>query len=134
MQVRRTAGVLKRRSFTCGLRAHTGVEEVPRYEYKCKKCEKSFDVIHGVDDKVKDCKFCGSEVRRVFHPIGIVFKGSGFYATDSRKGDSKSHQPSREERETTESAPADKKEEKKEDNKDKKDKKDKKESAVKTAS
>jgi putative FmdB family regulatory protein len=57
---------------------------VPRYEYKCKKCDRSFEVIHGVNDKVDECTYCGEEVRRVFHPVGIVFKGSGFYATDSR--------------------------------------------------
>jgi len=62
---------------------------LPRYEYKCKKCDESFEVTHGIDDKVETCEKCGGEVRRVFHPLGIVFKGSGFYATDSKKPDNK---------------------------------------------
>lgn len=58
---------------------------MPRYEYKCKKCGENFDVVHGINDKVDSCVSCGGEVRRVFHPVGIVFKGSGFYATDAKK-------------------------------------------------
>lgn len=57
---------------------------MPRYEYKCKKCGRSFEVTHGISESVDSCEFCGGEVRRVFHPVGIVFKGSGFYSTDSR--------------------------------------------------
>jgi putative FmdB family regulatory protein len=62
---------------------------LPRYEYKCKKCDRNFEVTHGINDKVESCEECGGEVRRVFHPVGIVFKGSGFYATDSKKPDNK---------------------------------------------
>ena len=62
---------------------------MPRYEYKCKKCDESFEVTHGIGDKVETCEKCGGEVRRGFHPLGIVFKGSGFYATDSKKPDNK---------------------------------------------
>ena len=58
---------------------------MPRYEYKCKKCDKNFEVVHGINDSIKSCESCGGEVRRVFHPVGIVFKGSGFYATDAKK-------------------------------------------------
>lgn len=58
---------------------------MPRYEYKCKKCHKSFEAVHGIHDNVEKCEYCGGPVRRVFHPVGIVFKGSGFYATDSKK-------------------------------------------------
>ena len=58
--------------------------KVPRYEYKCKKCNKSFDVVHGIDETEEACEQCGGPVRRVFHPVGLVFKGPGFYATDSR--------------------------------------------------
>lgn len=60
---------------------------MPRYEYKCKKCDKSFEVVHGINENHEKCKYCGGPVRRVFHPVGIVFKGSGFYATDSRGKD-----------------------------------------------
>jgi len=66
---------------------------LPRYEYKCKKCDESFEVTHGINDTVEKCEKCGGEVRRVFHPVGIVFKGSGFYATDSRKPDNKPGKP-----------------------------------------
>ena len=59
--------------------------EMPTYEYKCKKCDKKFEVVHGINDSVDSCESCGGEVRRVFHPVGIVFKGSGFYATDAKK-------------------------------------------------
>ena len=66
---------------------------MPRYDYKCKKCGESFEVTHGIGEKVESCEKCGGEVRRVFHPIGIVFKGSGFYATDSKKPDNKPGRP-----------------------------------------
>lgn len=68
---------------------------MPRYDYKCKECDKVFEVTHGVNDNVEKCKFCGGEVRRVFHPVGIVFKGSGFYVTDS-KADTKGLSPTKE--------------------------------------
>lgn len=58
---------------------------MPRYEYKCKACNKTFEVVHGFSDCVESCAFCGGDVRRVFHPVGIVFKGSGFYSTDYGK-------------------------------------------------
>jgi len=110
-----------------------GAEDVPRYEYRCKKCNKSFDVIHGINDKVDECKFCGSEVRRVFHPVGIVFKGSGFYATDSRNSSRKMLQPPPGEKETPSSSASEGNG--KESQADKKDsKKDKKETGAKTAS
>ena len=66
---------------------------MPRYDYKCKKCGESFEVTHGIDETLESCEKCGGEVRRVFHPIGIVFKGSGFYATDSKKPDNKPGKP-----------------------------------------
>lgn len=62
---------------------------MPRYDYKCKKCDRNFEVTHSIHDSVETCEECGGEVRRVFHPVGIVFKGSGFYATDSKKPDNK---------------------------------------------
>ena len=61
-------------------------EKMPTYEYECKKCNKRFESFHGMDESVDDCVFCGGSVRRVFHPVGIVFKGPGFYANDSRVG------------------------------------------------
>ncbi|MDY6796731.1 MAG: FmdB family zinc ribbon protein [Actinomycetota bacterium] len=58
---------------------------MPTYEYKCNKCGHIFEEVHGFDDNVESCPECGGEVRRVFHPVGIIFKGSGFYSTDSRR-------------------------------------------------
>lgn len=63
-----------------------GREAMPTYEYKCEKCNKKFESFHGVNDNVDECVFCGGPVRRVFHPAGILFKGSGFYATDYGAG------------------------------------------------
>lgn len=76
---------------------HRKVTGVPRYEYKCKSCKRTFEAVHGFDEKVSSCECCGGPVRRVFHPVGIVFKGSGFYATDSRSADGKKFKPAEEE-------------------------------------
>jgi putative FmdB family regulatory protein len=59
---------------------------VPLYEYQCMPNGHRFEARHGYhDDPVQTCPECGAPVRRVIQPVGIVFKGSGFYATDSRK-------------------------------------------------
>ncbi|RJQ32138.1 MAG: zinc ribbon domain-containing protein [Actinobacteria bacterium] len=59
---------------------------MPTYEYKCSKCEKTFELLQGVNEKpVKTCQFCDGEVSRVFHPVGVIYKGSGFYTTDYKK-------------------------------------------------
>jgi putative FmdB family regulatory protein len=81
------------RSFiSCGF-SRSEIHKLPRYDYKCKKCNRNFEVTHGINDTVESCDECGGEVRRVFHPVGIVFKGSGFYATDSKKPDNKPGKP-----------------------------------------
>ena len=76
--------------------------EMPRYEYKCKKCDTTFEVVHGINENVETCESCGGKVRRVFHPIGIVFKGSGFYATDSRNAHNKTPGQPKEEKDSAE--------------------------------
>lgn len=59
---------------------------MPIYEYKCEVCGRTFDVQQRfTDPPIEHCEFCRGPVKRVFSPVGIVFKGSGFYATDSRK-------------------------------------------------
>jgi len=59
---------------------------VPLYEYECLPEHHRFEVRHGMNESpIAACEVCGGEVRRVIHPVGIVFKGSGFYATDSRE-------------------------------------------------
>jgi putative FmdB family regulatory protein len=55
---------------------------MPTYEYRCKKGH-VFDVMQRIsDDPVTKCEVCGAPVQRVFHPIAVHFKGSGFYNTD----------------------------------------------------
>ena len=62
---------------------------MPTYEYACDHCDKNFDVMQSFqDDPLTSCPTCGSPVRKVFGNVGIVFKGSGFYKTDSRNGSS----------------------------------------------
>lgn len=68
---------------------------MPTYEYRCDSCDKTFDVVQSFhDDPLETCPTCGSPVRKVFGSVGIVFKGSGFYKTDSRSGSSSSVPPS----------------------------------------
>jgi len=58
---------------------------VPLYEYKCAVCGHRFDVRQGIREaSLTECPECTGAIRRVVHPVGIVFKGSGFYKTDSR--------------------------------------------------
>jgi putative FmdB family regulatory protein len=58
---------------------------VPTYDYQCRKCGHITEVIHSMlEDGPSACERCGGELRRVFHPTGIIFRGSGFYKTDSR--------------------------------------------------
>ena len=59
---------------------------MPLYEYQCRTCGKVTEVRHGFDETVSEpCAECGGALTRRFSPAGIVFKGSGFYVTDSRK-------------------------------------------------
>ncbi len=69
------------------------VIEMPFYDYKCKKCGHVFEALHPVDQTVDACEKCGGSVKRLFHPVGIIFKGSGFYATDYKSGKSGYAQP-----------------------------------------
>lgn len=58
---------------------------MPTYEYACKKCGENFEVFQSFSAKpLKKHPDCGGELTKVFHARGVVFKGSGFYATDSR--------------------------------------------------
>ena len=68
---------------------------MPTYEYFCDTCAQNFDVVQSfTDDPLTACPTCGSPVRKVFGSVGIVFKGSGFYKTDSRSGGSSATVPS----------------------------------------
>ena len=67
---------------------------MPIYSYKCSNCEKIFDRFEksGSNGKVL-CPDCKSEALRIFSPVGIVFKGSGFYSTDYNSKSSKAPAP-----------------------------------------
>ena len=59
---------------------------MPIYEYECEKCLLRFELKrHFGEDGGSPCPQCGNEARRLFSPVPIVFKGSGFYVTDNRK-------------------------------------------------
>ena len=64
---------------------------MPTYTYRCQKCGHEFERFQSMSDEpVKRCEKCKSKVQRVFHPVGIVLKGSGFYKTDNRASSKKS--------------------------------------------
>jgi putative FmdB family regulatory protein len=60
---------------------------VPTYQYACTECDHRFDAVQAFSDpSLTVCPECGGKLRKVFSSVGIVFKGSGFYRTDSRAG------------------------------------------------
>jgi putative FmdB family regulatory protein len=62
---------------------------MPIYEYACEDCGHHFERFQSVQDApIRQCPQCSGRVRKIFHPVGIVFKGSGWYITDSRKSTS----------------------------------------------
>jgi putative FmdB family regulatory protein len=64
---------------------------VPTYDYQCRSCKHTIEVIHSMlEEGPATCQRCGGQLRRVMFPAGIIFKGSGFYKTDSRSSDSRS--------------------------------------------
>ena len=63
---------------------------MPLYDYRCETCEKVSEIRHGFDEQAGPCAHCGGHLVRQFHAAPIVFKGSGFYVTDSRSSSSPS--------------------------------------------
>jgi putative FmdB family regulatory protein len=62
---------------------------VPTYQYTCTECGEPVEAVQKFSDApLTVCAACGGRLRKVFSPVGIVFKGSGFYRTDSRNGSS----------------------------------------------
>ena len=60
-------------------------DAMPTYDYECGQCRKKFELRQGFhDDSRASCPECDGEARRLFTPVPVIFKGSGFYVTDSR--------------------------------------------------
>ncbi|MGV9478496.1 FmdB family zinc ribbon protein [Gordonia aichiensis] len=68
---------------------------MPTYSYACTECDNKFDIVQSFsDDSLTECPQCSGRLRKLFNSVGIVFKGSGFYRTDSRSGSSSSESAS----------------------------------------
>jgi len=64
---------------------------MPTYEYECQTCHQRVEAVQRfTDPALTVCGHCGGELRKVFSAVGVVFKGSGFYKTDSRGADKSS--------------------------------------------
>lgn len=64
---------------------------MPIYQYHCQSCGRDLEIFqHMTDPTLTVCPECQGQLRKVFSPVGIVFKGSGFYATDNKKSSSAS--------------------------------------------
>ena len=89
---------------------------MPTYQYTCTDCAEPVEAVQKfTDEPLTICAACGGRLRKVFSPVGIVFKGSGFYRTDSRNGsvsapgmdrDKKDKQPSESSAKSSETASA----------------------------
>src|SRR5690606_27993634 len=68
----------------------------PTYAYRCTGCSHEFEIFQKFSDSpLTECPECGQEIRRVFQPVGIVFKGSGWYINDSRKNNGSDDAPAK---------------------------------------
>ena len=64
---------------------------MPTYQYACRECGHAFEQVQSFsDDSLTVCPECEGRLRKVFNAVGVVFKGSGFYRTDSRGKESSS--------------------------------------------
>ena len=60
---------------------------MPTYQYRCTECGEDLEAVQKFSDApLTTCPACGGRLRKVFNAVGVVFKGSGFYRTDSRNG------------------------------------------------
>ena len=67
---------------------------MPTYSYACTECDNRFDAVQAFsDDALTTCEKCSGRLRKLFGNVGVVFKGSGFYRTDSRESGKKSTAP-----------------------------------------
>jgi putative FmdB family regulatory protein len=78
---------------------------VPTYQYTCTECGEPVEAVQKFTDApLTVCTACGGRLRKVFSPVGIVFKGSGFYRTDSRNGSSATAPATKEKEKASDSA------------------------------
>ena len=69
---------------------------MPTYQYACRECGHAFEQFQSFsDDALSECPECSGRLRKLFNAVGVVFKGSGFYRTDSRP------EPKKESKEST---------------------------------
>ena len=67
---------------------------MPTYQYACTACDHEFETVQSFsDDSLTVCPECKGEIRKVYTAVGVVFKGSGFYKTDSVKSESSKSTP-----------------------------------------
>ncbi|MEI7055776.1 FmdB family zinc ribbon protein [Nocardioides sp. CCNWLW239] len=80
---------------------------MPTYQYACTECGHAFDQFQSFSDaSLTECPECSGKLRKVFSAAGVVFKGSGFYRTDSRSGSSSSSSSDSSSSSTSSPAPA----------------------------
>ena len=78
---------------------------MPTYQYACTECGHAFEQVQSFsDDALTVCPVCSGRLRKVFNAVGVVFKGSGFYRTDSRSGTSSTLAPSTSEKSSGDSS------------------------------
>ncbi|WP_070377543.1 FmdB family zinc ribbon protein [Rhodococcus sp. WMMA185] len=78
---------------------------MPTYSYACSECDNRFDIVQSFsDDSLTVCPECSGKLRKLFNSVGIVFKGSGFYRTDSRGSSGAASEPAKTESAKSESA------------------------------
>ena len=78
---------------------------MPTYQYACTECGHAFEQVQSFsDDALTVCPVCSGRLRKVFNAVGVVFKGSGFYRTDSRSGTSSTLAPGTPEKSSGDSA------------------------------
>ncbi|MCW2812050.1 MAG: regulatory protein FmdB family [Friedmanniella sp.] len=68
---------------------------MPTYQYRCTECGHDLEAVQKfTDSALTECPSCGGSLRKIFNAVGVVFKGSGFYRTDSRTGKASDSGPS----------------------------------------
>lgn len=81
---------------------------MPTYDYECKSCGHTFEMFQSMSDEpIKTCPLCKKEVRRLIGGgLGVIFKGNGFYVTDSKKSSQTTGSPKKETPKEKEASPA----------------------------